>query len=130
MWYNRLMLIVELINWWYGRGFRSFALKLIDKLRNTADFFSIGSLLRTWFLPFRQISAGAVEGSLDARLQAFFDRLVSRLVGATLRTFLIIVGTAALILQSTASLIAVIIYPFMPVMPICCFVLWTSGVTL
>ncbi|MBR1795795.1 hypothetical protein IJ765_00840 [Candidatus Saccharibacteria bacterium] len=124
------MLLVELINWWYGRGFKAFFLKLIDKLRNTADFFSIGSLVKTWFLPFRQISAGSVEGSLETRFQAFLDRLVSRAVGFTLRTLLIILGLISLILQSAISIVAMIAYPFMPIMPICCIVLWTSGVTL
>ena len=124
------MLLVELINWWYGRGFKSFARSLVDKLRNTADFFSIGSLFRTLFLPFRQISAGSVEGSLETRLQAFFDRLVSRAVGFTLRFFLIILGLISLTLQTAASFVAIIIYPFMPIMPACCAILWLSGVTL
>ncbi len=124
------MLLVELINWWYGRGFKAFFLKLIDKLRNTADFFSIGSLIKTWFLPFRQISAGSVEGSLETRFQAFLDRLVSRAVGFTLRTILIILGCVSLIVQTGFSLVAMVAYPFMPVMPICCFILWTTGVTL
>ena len=124
------MLLVELINWWYGRGFKSFARSLVDKLRNTADFFSIGSLFRTLFLPFRQISAGSVEGSLETRLQAFFDRLVSRIVGFTLRFILILLGSLSLLFQSLLSVVAVVLYPFMPIMPICCFILWTSGVTL
>ncbi len=124
------MLLFELINWWYGRGFKSFVAKLVEKIRNTADFFSISSLLRTLFLPFRQISAGATGESLDARFQAMLDRLISRFVGFIIRITLIVVGLITLVLQTVTSLLAVLAYPFMPAMPICCVILWLTGVTL
>ena len=124
------MLIMELISWWYGRGFRAFGRKLLSKLSLTADFFSVGTLFRTLFLPFRQIAAGKVDGPLDTRLHAAFDRLFSRLVGATIRFFLIVFGTVTLTLQSIFSLAAMLAYPFMPVMPVACIVLFASGVTL
>lgn len=79
-------------------------------------------------MPFRQISAGRVEGSLEARFQAFLDRLVSRVVGATIRTFLIILGTLSLVAQSVLSLISLAAYPFLPVMPIFCLIMWSQGV--
>ena len=124
------MLIVELIHWWYARGFRAFGRKLLEKLGLTADFFSVGTLFKTFFLPFRQISAGKVEGSLETKMHAFFDRLVSRCVGATIRFFLIIAGLISLLAQAIFSLILFLAYPFMPIMPVVCVVLFTNGVTL
>lgn len=124
------MLAVELISWWYTRGFKAFARKLAEKLSLTADFFSVGTLLKTLFLPFRQISAGKVDGSLETRLRAASDRLFSRLVGATVRFFLILAGSVALAVQSVFSFAALVAYPFMPVMPIFCIVMFSMGVTL
>ena len=122
------MLIIELINWWYGHGFRAFGRKLLEKLGHTADFFSVGTLLKTLFLPFRQISAGKVDGSLETRLRATFDRLISRLVGATIRFFLIVAGFISLAVQSVFSLVAMLVYPFMPAVPIFCFIIAIGGV--
>lgn len=124
------MLIFELVNWWYGRGFRAFSRKLLEKLGLTADFFSIGSLLKTLFLPFRQISAEKIDGSLETRFHAAIDRLVSRFIGATIRFVLIVAGAIALAIQSIFSLAIMLAYPFMPVMPIFCLVMFISGVTL
>ncbi len=124
------MLFIELINWWYGQGFKSFVAKLIEKLRNTADFFSIGSLVTTLFMPFRQITAESNSDALDARFQAMLDRLISRLVGFLIRMALIISGVVALLAQSLLSILVTLIYPFMPAMPICCVVLWLAGVTI
>ncbi len=40
----------------------------------TADFFSVGLLLKTLFNPFRQISAAPVGGDLSVQLSAFFGQ--------------------------------------------------------
>ena len=55
------------------------------KLVSVFDYFSIDLLVRTWFAPFRQISAGAVDGPIGVQIRAFFDRLISRTIGGIVR---------------------------------------------
>lgn len=98
---------------------------LIEKMRRT-EFFSIGALVRTLFAPFRQISAN----DSGTTLQVFFDRLISRLVGAVVRIFLMIVGIVVFIFEAILSLVLMVIWPLIPVLPAVCVVLTVMGVSL
>lgn len=104
-----------MISWWFSRGWGIFATRLFDKLHDTADFFSISSLVKTLFAPFRQISAGvSTSAALDARLRAFFDRLVSRIIGAIVRIGILIFGGIVLLLQLVFSLVMIVAWPVLP----------------
>ena len=82
------------------------------------DFFSIGLLLSTLFAPFRQISAGQAQGSLDNQMHAFFDKLSSRFIGAFMRIFMIIIGLVVMALQIVYGFIVMIIWPIVPLVPV------------
>lgn len=115
------MLMVGLIEWWYSRGWRIFIGKLVDQLRNAADFFSIRLLVGNMFSPFRQISVGeSTSPALSAQISAFFDRLLSRLIGATVRLILLLAGTLVIILQALVGVLVVVLWPFVPVLIIIC----------
>lgn len=120
------MIIFDLLGWWYLEGWRGFGRVLIEKLRGALSFFSIGALVRTLFAPFRQISAG----ESGAALQVFLDRLISRLVGAVVRIFLMIVGIIVFVVETILSLALMIIWPLVPVLPAVCIVLTVMGVSL
>ncbi len=126
------MAIFESYIWWYTKGWRIFILRVRAFLLSITDFFSMSSLVRTLFKPFRQISAESTSSSpaLDLRFQMFIDRLVSRIVGFTSRIVLLIVGSILLILSSVISLVVIILWPFIPIMPIIGLVLTISGVIL
>ncbi len=124
-----MRIVADLLFWWYSGGYRFFLEKLLEKLKNTADFFSISSLLRTLFSPFRQISAeGTSSLALDVRFRAFLDRLFSRFFGAFVRIFIIFFGLIALALQSFLSLVLILLYPFLPLAPLACVALYFNGV--
>ena len=55
------MFLVGIFQWWYGAGWRRHMQRVGLGVLRTADFFSIGLLVRTLFDPFRQISAGQVR---------------------------------------------------------------------
>ena len=95
-WYNKLMFLVGIVQWWYGEGWRRHARLSGLGILRMADFFSIGLLARTLFSPYRQISAGRVRGPLPVQLRAFADRLFSRVIGGVFRTILIFVGMIAI----------------------------------
>lgn len=115
--YNNRMAIVGILMWWYTAGFRQAIRSVQARLISMLDYFSIDLLLRTLLSPFRQISAGAVDGPLPVQLRAFVDRLVSRLVGAVVRSLVMVIGVIAI----TATIIGGIVYlviwlsaPFLP----------------
>lgn len=107
-----------------------FAQGLLDKLHSLADFFSIGLLLRTLFSPFKQISAyGDDNASLQKSISEFFDKLLSRVIGAVVRIFILIAGAVAITLEATLGIILVLIWPFIPFIPIATIVLAIMGVS-
>ena len=125
------MLMVGFLKWWYSRGWATFAHRLLDKLHNLADFFSLGLLARTLFYPFRQISAYSNENaSMQARMQAFFDKLLSRTIGAVVRICIMVAGILAITLEATLGLILIFAWPFIPLVPIAAIALTVMGVAL
>lgn len=124
------MFLVGIISWWYGGGLRARANASIDRLLKTADYFSLGLLVRTLFAPFRQVSAGSTNGPVGVQIRAFFDKLFSRLVGAVVRLFLLVFGLIALLFQTVWVGIVLIVWPLIPVLPIVGVVLLIMGVPL
>lgn len=124
------MVIVWALSWWYGAGWKTFVISWRERLETSYDYFSINLLITNLFAPFRQISAGSVSGPIDVMIRAFFDRLVSRIIGAIVRIILIVVGLIWLLLQSIAGFLSIALWPFVPLAPVLGFVLAISGRTI
>jgi hypothetical protein len=118
---------VGILSWWYGEGWKQRVVMQREKLASTMDYFSIDLLLRTFFSPFRQISAGKVNGPLGVQLRAFSDRLISRMIGAMVRLFMIIIGTLAILLYIVIGAAWLIIWAFVPFLPVVGLVLFLAG---
>ena len=114
------MVIAEMFLWWYASGWRIFIQKNKTTLANITDFFSMDSLVRTLFKPFRQISAAtaSANASLELKFHMFIDRLISRIVGFFSRFILLIAGAIIIILGGIISLILIILWPIIPLLPI------------
>ena len=123
------MAIAEMFLWWYTHGWSVFIQKLKIFLGNTTDFFSMGSLLRTLFQPFRQISAETADAdsSLDLKFHMFIDRLVSRVVGFFSRLIILMIGCVIIIFGGIFSLILIILWPIVPFLPIAGIILTVMG---
>ncbi len=121
------MFVIGILGWWYSRGWALRVAKVKDGLSGLMDYFSIDLLLKTLFSPFRQISAGKVRGPLGVQMRAFFDRLTSRMIGAMVRLTMIIVGSLALIFYGLFSLLMLIIWAVIPLLPIIGLALWLIG---
>ncbi len=124
------MLITGLISWWYIDGYKFFASRLWTKLGDTIDLFSIGSLLKTLFAPYRQISANAGGTSIDDKFMGLIDRLVSRLVGGVARIGIVLTGIVVILIQAIGSILSLVVWPLLPLAPIVFIMLTVSGVTL
>lgn len=124
------MLAQGLISWWYIDGYKLFAAKLWTKLGDTIDLFSIGSLLKTLFAPYRQIAANETGNSIDDKILAFVDRLVSRLVGGVARIGIVLCGVLVILIQLVGSIISLIVWPLLPMLPLLFIMLAIGGITL
>jgi len=122
------MFLVGIFQWWYGTGFYKHVRQVYVGLLKTADFFSIGLLLKTLFNPFRQISAGVVQGGLPEQFRAFLDRSFSRVFGAFLRTILIAVGLICLLVRMLWSVLIILAWLLLPLAPLIGIVFWQMGV--
>lgn len=125
------MVVAEIFLWWYASGWRSFIQKNLKAVSSITDFFSMGSLIRTLFKPYRQISAETANAnsSLDLKFHMFLDRLVSRFVGFCSRLMLLLAGSIVIIVGGIFCIVLVILWPFIPLMPIAGIVLTLMGVT-
>lgn len=121
------MVIVGLISWWYGAGWKRRVTVAKDQFLSVYDYFSIDLLVRTWFAPFRQISAGHVDGPLALQLRAWFDRLVSRAVGGTVRTIVIMVGVVALLASLLLGVGGLVLWALVPFGPVISLVIMSTG---
>ncbi len=112
------MELVGFLGWWYAAGWRQLVARRVDGLAATADYFSIGLLASTLFSPFRQISAGNVRGPLPLQVRAFFDKLISRVIGAIARLILIVIGIIAMILQGFFAGVSILMWAVVPLLPV------------
>lgn len=123
------MLFVSLLRWWYLDGWRRRARIVATQIDGVIDYFSIDLLIKTLFSPFRQISAGKVDGPLGVQLRAFADRLISRVIGAMIRTVLLLLGLLAITAQVLFGGAILLIWAFVPLLPFAGVVLTLIGWT-
>ena len=121
------MFLVGIISWWYGSGWKGQLQRIRDRLAATASYFSIGQLFATLFSPFRQISAGNVSGSAAVQLRAFFDKTLSRLIGAVVRLFTIVAGIMILLFQFIFECIIMVIWLILPLFPVIGMIIFVIG---
>ncbi|NTW62175.1 hypothetical protein HGB25_02070 [Candidatus Saccharibacteria bacterium] len=121
------MFLVGILTWWYSDGFQGYIQTIKKRLASTSDYFSIGLLAVTLFAPYRQISAGRVSGSLADRMHAFFDRSISRAVGAVVRSCMIFAGIIAMALQLAFYAVMILLWLLAPVIPALGLIAWIIG---
>jgi hypothetical protein len=122
------MLFVGLLSWWYGAGWMQLVRRILTRISRTLDFFSVGLLLRTLFSPFKQISVGRVQGSVETQLRAWTDLQISRVIGAMVRLSVIGFGLLATLALCVFALALLVIWPLVPVLPFLALLLAIGGI--
>lgn len=112
------MLVIALFSWWYTTAWKNLAQQIQRRVDRCLDFFSVGILFRTLFDPFRQISAGAVRGSMDVKMRAWADRTFSRVFGAFVRTLFIILGLISSTFLMIFGFLQLVLWPVVPFLPL------------
>ena len=124
------MFLVGVFSWWYGEGLVLRAKLFKDRLKLSADFFSIGLLISTLFEPFRQISADGIDGPINIQIQSFFDRLLSRFIGAFMRIIMIFAGIIVMFLQALFGCLVILFWLILPLLPVAGLIATTIGLAL
>lgn len=109
------MLFLELFTWWYGDGWRQAgrgAVNLVNKVKLT---FSIPILLKTLFAPWRRIITPPGR-SLDEKMRALGDNLISRAVGFVVRLFSLITALVLVVLAAVLGSFMAIVWPLIPLL--------------
>jgi hypothetical protein len=119
-------MVFELLSWWYGPGWVQ-AIKRIYKWAHDISLaLSAVQLLRSLFEPWRRIVS--IGGrSLDVKIRNFFDNLVSRAVGASVRSLVLITAGAAMIAAVIFGIFVAIVWPLVPILIIYSLVKGITG---
>ncbi|MBL8158882.1 hypothetical protein JNJ66_00305 [Candidatus Saccharibacteria bacterium] len=123
------MILISMVRWWYSEGLYGQIGRVARMLSATSDYFSIVLLMRTLFAPFKQISATNVSGPLGVRWRAWLDKLVSRLVGAVIRTITMFSGLITLAVAAVAGLgliVGWVVLPLMPIIGLIASIVWRA----
>jgi hypothetical protein len=107
------MLAVALVRWWYGAGWKQVAANVRLRLKRTADSFSIQTLSRTLFAPWKRIVTAPGSG-IDAHLRAIGDNMVSRAVGFTVRLTVLLTAGFCLLVLLLAGVLQILLWPVVP----------------
>lgn len=113
-----MMLAGSFFVWWYGLGWTQLIRKVWGNVLGVLRFFSVGQLLSSLFAPFRQISAGRTQGSIQQKMQAWGDLLFSRIIGAVVRLMLVFIGLLVALAVGIFGVVAIILWPFLPLAPL------------
>lgn len=113
-----MLLVSSLLRWWYGDGWRQRARLVALRLDGTIDYFSVDLLVKTLFAPYRQISAGKVDGPLGVQMRALVDRLFSRVIGAVIRLIILLIGGIAIGLQALLGVVILAGWALVPLIPL------------
>lgn len=125
-----MLLVTNLLRWWYTDGWRQRVFWVSHRLDAALDYFSIDLLLKTLFAPYRQISAGKVDGPLEVQLRALIDKLFSRVIGAFIRLVILLVGVVVIVMQLLVGIVVLVVWAAVPLLPFLGFALSITGRTI
>lgn len=119
-------MLIEFFAWWYGKGWLEAGKQCLAMIKAAQLSFSIPELLKTLFAPWKRIITFPGR-SLDEKMRAALDNLVSRTIGFFVRIFAIL---AALVFTAITAFVAVVVtllWPLIPLLIIYCFVRGFTG---
>lgn len=118
---NVIMLVTEFFSWWYGAGWKLLAKNVQRRLERTLLAFSVPTLARTLFAPWKRIVTAPGAG-ISEHMRAALDNLVSRLVGFTVRLTVLLAAGVSLAIMAFAGLVQVVAWPLLPLIILFCLV--------
>ena len=108
------MLAIGFFSWWYSAGWIALAKNVQKRLQKTLAMFSVPSLMRTLFAPWKRIVTNPGAG-LSAHLSAIGDNMVSRAIGFTVRLFVLLAALVSMALVAVIGVLQIVLWPLVPV---------------
>jgi len=105
-------------SWWYGEGLVKLWQAIEVITAKVFASFSIGNLARTLFNPWKRDSYSVENASIDVRLRIWLDNAISRLIGALMRSVVILIGLGITILFFGFAIVLFIIWLSLPIVVI------------
>lgn len=121
------MFVFLLFGWWYSDGWRWLASKIGSKYRLINEALSVGTLLRTFFAPWKQIQSTA---TLQNFIQTTVDNIISRFIGAAVRSVMIFTALILFIILSLVLIFVLLLWPILPLMIVILPILTIKGISL
>jgi len=119
--YNSIMLAIAFIRWWYGAGWKAVIASVRRRMQRTVDSFSIPTLVRTLFAPWKRIITPPGAG-IGAHLQAMGDNVVSRAVGFSVRLIVLFSAGISLLGIGLFGMAQVAVWPLVPFLIVGCVI--------
>jgi len=107
------MTIAYMLGWWYSQGWAWIMHSIRDSLIAIEESFSVPILLKTWFSPWKQIQT---PSSFRNFFQAAIDNLISRFIGALIRTFMLITAIFMMAGIAVFGLLSLLLWPIFPLL--------------
>jgi hypothetical protein len=107
------MLAFEFFSWWYGRGWRDAAHRVTKRISGVSEAFSVSTLLRTLFSPWKRIVTTPGKG-VDAMFRAALDNAVSRFIGFLVRLMALMAAALMLLAFGLFGGLFVLLWPALP----------------
>lgn len=108
------MIALEILAWWYRQGWAQVAKNAETRFVKVSHLFSVPILIRTWFAPWRRIVTYPGAG-LEAQFRAMTDNLVSRFVGFTVRSFVLLAAGVMLAACAVLGVVQLLLWPLLPI---------------
>jgi hypothetical protein len=109
------MLAIAFLRWWYGAGWKAINANVRTRMQRTVDSFSVPTLIRTLFAPWKRIVATPGSG-ISAHMQAMGDNAVSRVVGFSVRLIVLFTAGISLLFFGLFGIVQVLVWPLVPLL--------------
>lgn len=107
------MLGVDPLIWWYQDGWKQLLRRSKRFMATVVGVFSVTTLLRTLFAPWRQIVSYR-DDSFGSGLRAGFDNLISRCVGFSVRVLVLFTAVWVISLAAILTGLTLLLWPVLP----------------
>lgn len=115
-----ITLVPTFFAWWYGRGLKDLFAFLIALLNYLQNMFSVTTLLKTLFSPWKKMVEEKGRG-LQGLWYWILDNLISRGIGFVVRVIMILLFIMVFILFLVFSFVAIIFWIGMPAIVVISF---------
>ncbi len=105
------MVIVHILGWWYSRGWIWVLTTSGEYLSSIFSSFSVGTLLRTLFSPWKQIQTQVTFRNF---IQSQIDNFISRFIGAIVRLGMLLLSLVITIVIALVTILALVSWVFIP----------------